>query len=430
MDKELENMNYDEFAELQNEIMEEVDELTTPAESGDVTPEAEPTPEVMDNAPEVQTPVDEPQQSVEDTNENNEETVPSENEPLDAGNSPEVTNTSEDSQTQEIDSTPDEVDNTIQNGNTIPEEYVIAKQFYDELKSKEFVAAGKTLKPFMDVDKIIQMHQMAYGFHKKNEGFNKYRPFLQQLDKAGLTDNPEKFNMLMDIAAGNKEAMLKLAMDNGIELLEEPEKVEYAPQAQLSNETSIVDEVVDNAVALGYGDKMISALQQFDNETLETFVTNPQMRSDIVSHVADGTYDMVESKMQELAMFDKSGSFNMLPYGQRYLQAYNILAQELVQQREVQPPVQQQVPEQQIDPQVVEQRKIEMQLKEQEERYKAELAAKQKELDEQRKKAAMLSGQRQTIPTTTTNQEMDPTKLAPGDFMNFIDDVLTGNKQL
>jgi len=95
-----------------------------------------------------------------------------------------------------------------------------ALDFYDKVAGAKFKANGKEVEGFKDPEKLIQAQQLAYNYSAKMAGFKQYRPFMQPLKERGLLENPEKFDMIMDIVDGNTDALKKYIQDSGIDPLE------------------------------------------------------------------------------------------------------------------------------------------------------------------------------------------------------------------
>ena len=315
----------------------------------------------------------------------------------------------------------------------IPEEYKIAKEFYDKLANAEFVANGRKARVIMDPDKIIQMHQYGFGFHEKNREFNKYRPILKVLDENGFIENPDKLNYAIELLNGNKDAVKKLIKDVNLDVYEEydpEEKIEYAPNNYVQqNEGSVIDEAFDIARLQGYDDKLYHLLdREFDDQSLKTFAEDPTVRADIMNHLATGLYDKVASKVAEMEMYDTTGAFRQAPYINKYATAYEAMMAEQ-QQAQMQPQQQGRYADEmariEAERQRIEEEKRKLEEERKEAQYEAEARKRQAEIDAQRKAAANLSRPKKVV-SEGGKDHTDVLNMKPGEFDEFLDKFLAG----
>jgi hypothetical protein len=207
------------------------------------------------------------------------------------------------------------------------------KAFYDKATS-EFVANGKTMKGFKDPDKIIQAQQMAAGYSEKMRAFKEYRPFINPLKEHGILDNPDKFNLMMNAMSGDKEAVKAFLKQSDIDPLElDMEEVNYKPTNVVASPLNIaVEDLMDNASQFGVQDRVNSVISKdWDNESVLELLEDPHSTSDLVSHMSNGVYDMVQERIAQKKMTDVLGTFSNKKSIDQYKEAVIELENEVVQ---------------------------------------------------------------------------------------------------
>ena len=291
----------------------------------------------------------------------------------------------------------DDTDTDGEGDGTEPEntDEVDYKAFYDQVTS-EFVVNGKKVKGFNDPKKIIQAQQMAGGFSEKMAGFKKYRKFMAPLKERGMLEDPDKFNLAMNILDGNVDAIkahlqsLEIAPD---ELLidEDEEQPQYHIKDTTASDTSILlEDTIEAAKVAGVDQKLRTVLaDEWDDASFQEFVENPQVRNDLLDHLKTGAYDVVQARIAQNKMVDITGSFSSMPAIEQYRAAVRELAAEQAQQPQVETPKK-----------VVKKVSAEAKIKSAkdkiaDERRKADYEAKaereKRKLDQRRKRAASVS---------------------------------------
>lgn len=212
-----------------------------------------------------------------------------------------------------------------------PTEYAKLKSFYEKVTG-EFKANGKTIKGFSDPEKIVQGLQKAIGFEEKNAIINKHRKFLTPLKERGFLDNPEKFNLAISIMDGDKEAIkehLKALEINPVLDLD-IEDIKYVQKQHIASDGKVVlDDVFETADSYGVKDKLSDILaNEFDDNSFKDFIQFPKLREDLLSHLQDGTYDLVKERMSDIRTTDISGEYKSLKVVDQYRYALNQLATE------------------------------------------------------------------------------------------------------
>ena len=182
-----------------------------------------------------------------------------------------------------------------------------AIEFRDKIVGVKFKANGKEVEGFSDPEKLIQAQQLAYNYSAKMAGFKQYRPFMQPLKDRGLLDNPEKFDLAMSLVDGNTEALKQYIQDSGIDPLEldmEDIKYESAP-SRTSADMIAIEDAMDAAKMQGVDQQVYKAVvQEWDTESFQEFVDKPEVQKDLIAHVADGSYDKIMQKVEQMSVLD------------------------------------------------------------------------------------------------------------------------------
>ena len=317
------------------------------------------------------------------------------------------------------------------------------KSFYEALANAEFKANGKMVKGFTDPSKIIRAQQMLYGFEEKMSGFKQYRPFVGSLKKTGMIDNPEKFNMMMDIMSGDKEALKAFIKSSNIDPIIDLDldTVNYNGKNYIDSKQSLdIEDTLEIAKNLGIEDKFRETVgKRWDDESFKEFTSTPEVREDLLEHMTnrinpnDETspiiYDAVQDKIAEMKLLDNNGMFGAKSSINQYRAAVVALSndlrarsanQQVVKKDENNATITKDQPKQTTIADV-EAEKAKILQKRKEDNYKAELEKKEKLDAEKRKKASSVS---KTKPTTVEKkQKFDPLALSGDDFRSYFDSL-------
>ena len=318
------------------------------------------------------------------------------------------------------------------------------KSFYEALTNAEFKANGKMVKGFTDPTKIIRAQQMLYGFEEKMSGFKQYRPFVGSLKKTGMIDNPEKFNMMMDIMSGDKEALKAFIKSSNIDPIIDLDldTVNYKGNNYIDSKQSLdIEDTLEIAKNLGVEDKFRETVgKKWDDESFQEFTAKPEVREDLLEHMTnrinpnDETspiiYDAVQDKISEMKLLDNNGTFNAKSSINQYRAAVVALSNDLrakkaqeqiiAKKDENNATITKAQPKQTTNADI-EAEKAKILQKRKEDEYKAELEKKEKLDAEKRKKASSVS---KTKPTTVEKkQKFDPLTLSGDDFRSYFDSL-------
>ena len=299
------------------------------------------------------------------------------------------------------------------------------------------------VKGFTDPSKIIRAQQMLYGFEEKMSGFKQYRPFVGSLKKTGMIDNPEKFNMMMDIMSGDKEALKAFIKSSNIDPIIDLDldTVNYNGKNYIDSKQSLdIEDTLEIAKNLGIEDKFRETVgKRWDDESFKEFTSTPEVREDLLEHMTnrinpnDETspiiYDAVQDKIAEMKLLDNNGMFGAKSSINQYRAAVVALSndlragsasQQVVKKDENNATITKDQPKQTTIADV-EAEKAKILQKRKEDNYKAELEKKEKLDAEKRKKASSVS---KTKPTTVEKkQKFDPLALSGDDFRSYFDSL-------
>lgn len=299
-------------------------------------------------------------------------------------------------------------------------EYDKYKKFYEDVTQAEFTANGKKVKGFVTADKLISAQQMAYGYSDKMEGFKQYRPYMMPLKEKGYLDNPEKFNLALDLADGNVDALKKHIQTLGIDVMTwdlDEEKVNYTAKEHRASERSIaVNETIDRAKAAGVNDRLQLVVgEQWDESSVEEFMKDAKIRNDLVDHMQNGVYDMVQDKIREIKATDYG--FSDLKSTDQYRKALSILDSEYTASQASAAEEANKIAAKEAEKKRIadEQAKAE---------YTDKVQQKNKETDKLRKKAANASIR--SKPGKTAKPKFDPMALEGDDLDAFVDSLIDG----
>lgn len=299
--------------------------------------------------------------------------------------------------------------------NTEPEEPNY-KEFYEKVALAKFTANGKEVEGFKDPEDLVRAQQMLHGYSDKMKVFKEYKPFIKALEERGITKDSEQFNLTMSLLDGDQEAFKKILKDKGVDPLElDLENVEYAPKNTLPSEAQmLIEETYEQADNLGIGDKFNKVISKdWDVDSLQEFIKNGAVRNDLMQHLKDGTYDIVQNEINRMELLDSTGALSGKTSIEKYRLAINKLAQN-APKTEAKPEVKE---EPAVDKAAEAKRIAE------EAEFKRKAAERELEAAEARKKAASVSKKRvSSKPKPKPKLE----ELKGDDFRNAFRDMLMG----
>lgn len=259
------------------------------------------------------------------------------------------------------------------------------KEFYEKVALAKFTANGREVEGFKNPEDLIRAQQMLHGYSDKMKVFKEYKKFLKPLEERGVIADPDKFNLAMSLLDGDPEAIKKVLKDKNIDPLEfDLDNIQYVPRVKLPSEAQLlIEENFEQAENLGIGDKFNKVISRdWDIPSLQEFVNNSAVRADLMQHLQDGTYDIVQNEIKRMELLDTTGVLDGMSSVQKYRAAVGRL-QKTTSTASVTVP---KVPVAPVIDKVAETKKAE-----EEAEFKRKAAEKELERNEQRKKAASMS---------------------------------------
>ena len=432
MSKEInyDDMSYDEVEAIlqqidsgtfeQGESTATADDDTSTSETNDLGSDENNNAEDTDDSDDSQEETD-----TEDQNDDSDTDTGSEGDDEDSANTQE---TNQDDNGQNADTSANEDASGTETGKIDPNEYARLKQFYDQIANAEFIANGKKVKGFTDPEKIIRSQQMLHGYSDRMKGFNEYRPFMKALKENGLLEDESKFNFALSLLKGDKAAIKQHMKTLSIDPVDlELDETAYKPTNYVaSKESLILEDTLQVARESGIEDKLRKTIgEQWDNESFQEFVSNAEVRQDLLEHMQTGAFDLVQDKIAEMEVLDTYGTFRNMKSTDKYRQAVQLVNRELAAKRSSEPErVAPQSSAQHVAQQQQNNRIDTALLAKKEAEYKAQVEQKNREADEARKKAAAISKKKAT---TTQTKKFDPLALEGDDLNSFVDGLISGN---
>lgn len=432
MSKEInyDDMSYDEVEAIlqqidsgtfeQGESTATADDDTSTSETNDLGSDENNNAEDTDDSDDSQEETD-----TEDQDDDSDTATGSEGDDEDSANTQE---TNQDDNGQNADTSANEDASGTETGKIDPNEYARLKQFYDQIANAEFIANGKKVKGFTDPEKIIRSQQMLHGYSDRMKGFNEYRPFMKALKENGLLEDESKFNFALSLLKGDKAAIKQHMKTLSIDPVDlELDETAYKPTNYVaSKESLILEDTLQVARESGIEDKLRKTIgEQWDNESFQEFVSNAEVRQDLLEHMQTGAFDLVQDKIAEMEVLDTYGTFRNMKSTDKYRQAVQLVNRELAAKRSSEPErVAPQASAQYVAQQQQNNRIDTALLAKKEADYKAQVEQKNREADEARKKAAAISKKKAT---TTQTKKFDPLALEGDDLNSFVDGLISGN---
>lgn len=194
-----------------------------------------------------------------------------------------------------------------------------AREFYRQAEEVEFMVNGKKVKGLGTIDDMVKARQMSGGLNEKFKAIKELRPFLPALKERGMIENPDKFNLAMQIIDGDKEALKQFMHNSGINPLTDEDmdmdNIAYEAKNTLaSNEEIMYKDTLSVAKQYGVEDRFNKVvLNDWDSASLATFFETPESAAAIgiqlSTQLQNGIYDQVMGEVANLESTDVNGTF-------------------------------------------------------------------------------------------------------------------------
>lgn len=290
------------------------------------------------------------------------------------------------------------------------------KEFYEKVALAKFTANGREVEGFKDPEDLVRAQQMLHGYSDKMKVFKEYKPFIKTLEERGITQDPEKFNLAMSLLDGDAEAIKKVLKEKEIDPMElDLENIAYAPKNTLpSNAQMLLEDTYEQANNLGISDKFNQVLtKDWDTKSLQELIDNGAVRNDLLRHLSDGTYDIVQNEIQKMELLDATGVLSNAPSVEKYRMAMTRLQQQNA--------AVQKADEDATKASKVEEEKARIEKERQEVEFKKKAAEKEKQVSAKRKKAASVSKKKKPVKKKT---ETRPEALKGDEFKDYFKNML------
>ena len=305
-------------------------------------------------------------------------------------------------QSQEVEPNNTEVSDTAtENTNTNSTETepteIDYKAFYESV-TKDFKAAGKIMPGVKDPDKFIKALQMATDYALKTAALKPVLKKAKMLED--VTD--EEFSEMLDFRKRNPEVIKKALKEANLDPIDlDLENIQYTPQSKIMSDAdyefkeTIEKLSQEDAVAFQRTQNII--LNELDNTSKTTVLSNPHILSALQSEVASGRFEKIQAQALQLKAF---GGYNNVPD----IELYSFIANEMDKQALQKQGIQNNLTAGEMNTPVTNTVQT-----------KPSVSVVDPELEDKRARAGI-----QIKPTTNVVKKYDPTKLSDEEFMKLL----------
>ena len=303
-------------------------------------------------------------------------------------------------QSQEI-----EPDNTVvsdtatENTNSIETEptEIDYKAFYESV-TKDFKAAGKMMPGVKDPDKFIKALQMATDYALKTAALKPVLKKAKMLED--VTD--EEFSEMLDFRKRNPEVIKKALKEANLDPIDlDLDDIRYTPQSKIMSDADYefkeTIEKLSQEDAVAFQRTQNIVLNELDNASKTTVLSNPHILSALQSEVASGRFEKIQAQALQLKAF---GGYNNVPD----IELYSFIANEMDKQALQQQSIQNNLSAGAVNTPVANTVQP-----------KPSVSVVDPELEDKRARAGI-----QIKPTTNVVKKYDPTKLSDEEFMKLL----------
>jgi len=297
------------------------------------------------------------------------------------------------------------------------------ENFYNEVTS-EFVANGRKVKGFTDPKKIIESQQMAAGFSDKMATFSKYKPFMNAIKDHGFLDSPDKFNLAMNLFEGDPEALKQHIKNLEIDPFEmDMENIDYKSKNQVSSNLEIAyDDILESANTQNVRSQVQDVISKdWDDQSVIALLEDPQSSADLISHISNGAYEVVQERIAEKKRTDGNNVYSRKPSIEQYREAAREIEHEYLSsmQNEV---TEDETQTNQIDESAVQTEVNRIAKERSDEEYRLKVEKQNAKSSEARKKATSVSKKK---PRTKAKKTVfDPSTANDEEFTKYIDSIM------
>lgn len=170
-----------------------------------------------------------------------------------------------------------------------------------------FKANGQSIQ-LSSVEELRSLLSKGADYSKKTAELASQRAVIAKLEEHGLDE--DTLNHLIDIKNGNVDAISKLLKDKDISplsLSDDEDDIDYTPQDYSVDTTQLefTDTLRELSTTPEYSRLVDTISNSWDNKSQEVLVANPEGLRTIHSHMAEGYYDQIASKVETLRLTGK-----------------------------------------------------------------------------------------------------------------------------
>lgn len=160
------------------------------------------------------------------------------------------------------------------------------------------------------IEELRKLAQMGVDYTKKMQRLAPNLKMIKMLEKEGLLDEA-KLSHLIDLDKKNPQAIGHLLKESGIDPLEidTEQAANYKPNNYaVSNEAMALDNVLSDLESSSAFQTTIDVVaKQWDENSKQVVLKNPEILRDINSHIEVGIYEMVAGEVERQKMLGHIG---------------------------------------------------------------------------------------------------------------------------
>lgn len=184
-------------------------------------------------------------------------------------------------------------------------------------------------------EEAVKLIQMGVGMTKRIAELKPARQLFKTLEQHNMLDE-ESLGFAVDLVNGNKDAIIKLMRDKGINPLEldTDEESGYKSQLKIVPEQSIeFDDVIASISDSEHYDATVKTISEWDRSSQAEVAKDPGIIRDLNAQMSNGVYDKIQGELTRQKVLD-----NPSLRGMSDLQAYVAVGRYLAQQGALTPP--------------------------------------------------------------------------------------------
>lgn len=271
------------------------------------------------------------------------------------------------------------------------------KAFYEAV-TKDFKAAGKMMPGVKDPDKFIKALQMATDYALKTAALKPVLKKAKMLED--VTD--EEFSEMLDFRKRNPEVIKKALKEANLDPIDlDLENIQYTPQSKIMSDADYefkeTIEKLSQEDAVAFQRTQNIVLNELDDTSKTTVLSNPHILSALQSEVASGRFEKIQAQALQLKAF---GGYNNVPD----IELYSFIANEMDKQALQKQGIQNNLTAGEMNTPVTNTVQT-----------KPSVSVVDPELEDKRARAGI-----QVKPTTIVVKKYDPTKLSDEEFMKLL----------